>query len=130
MIFAKQEEYRECILFNNGLHGWHIEDETEYKVYFEEMIKFLMTEFKGTPLVIVLTTMVQNAARNIRVKMRNRAAKEIADKYGLPIADLYKLSVENSVLMREDGVHFTDEGSEILATEIVRICCETIGQAE
>ena len=29
--FANQQGHRKVILFNNGLHGWHLDDETEFK---------------------------------------------------------------------------------------------------
>ena len=48
-LFAKQQGNRSAILFNNGLHGWHLQDETEYKQYYEKMIQFLINEFSGTP---------------------------------------------------------------------------------
>ena len=33
-LFAEQEGKREAVLFNNGLHGWHLDDEKEYKEHF------------------------------------------------------------------------------------------------
>ena len=45
-VFANQEEHRDAVIFNNGLHGWHLEDETEYSHYYEEMIKFFIEEFQ------------------------------------------------------------------------------------
>ena len=33
-LFAAQESKREAVIFNNGLHGWHLDDEKEYKVYY------------------------------------------------------------------------------------------------
>lgn len=118
-LFAKQEVRRDAVIFNNGLHGFHLDDSTEYKKHYEEMVKFLLEEFAGTPLIIVLTTHVADENRNNRVLLRNKAATEIAEKYGLKIIDLYSVSLENEDLLRPDGVHFTDEGYQKLVDEIL-----------
>ena len=60
-IFAKQQGYRNAVIFNNGLHGWHIDDNHQYPYYYEETINFLLDEFKDTPIAIVLTTSVADA---------------------------------------------------------------------
>jgi len=125
-LFADQEARRDAVIFNNGLHGWHLEDETEYSHYYEEMIKFLLEEFKNTPIAVVLTTYIVNEERHKRVVCRNKAAKEIAEKYNLPIIDLYSVSVDNANLLTEDGVHFAEKGYELFADEIIRVLNEII----
>lgn len=118
-LFAKQQRYRNVVLFNNGLHGWHLDDDTQYPCYYEKMVKFLLDEFNDTPIVIVLTTSVANTEREQRVKRRNEAAIKIAHKYGLPIIDLYSVSVESSKFRSADGVHFEIDGYEKFAKQIV-----------
>lgn len=118
-LFAQQQRRRDVVLFNNGLHGWHLEDKTEYKECFENFIKYLLDEFKGTPLYIVLTTYYSNEKRVNRVVARNEVALEIAKKYELPVIDLYTVSINNKDLLSEDGVHFTKAGYEKLTEEIV-----------
>lgn len=117
-IFAKQQQKRDAVIFNNGLHGWHLDDEEQYPYYYEKAVKFLLDEFKDTPIAIVLTTSVWNEEREQRVKRRNEVAKKIAEKYGLPIIDLYSTSVEITEL-HTDGVHFTDDGYKKLAEQII-----------
>lgn len=119
-LFAKQEGERQIILFNNGLHGWHLEDETEYARYFEKMILFLLQEFKGIPLVLLLTTHVADSERDARVVVRNRVVSELAKKFELPVIDLYTVTKEHEELFSPDGVHLLKEGYELLATEIVK----------
>lgn len=119
-LFGAQEGRRDAVIFNNGLHGFHLKDSTEYKECYEKMVKFLLEEFKGTPLFIVLTTHVADENRNERVILRNKAAMEIAEKYGLKTIDLYSVSLEHENLLQNDGVHFTDEGYEKLAAELVK----------
>ena len=118
-MFAKQQKYRNAILFNNGLHGWHLDDDTQYLYYYEKMVKFLLDEFKDTHILIVLTTSVSNAEREQRVKRRNEVAAKIADKYGLSIIDLYSISVEFSELRTNDGVHFNADGYKKFAEQII-----------
>ena len=43
-IFAAQQGKRRAIVFNNGLHGWHLDDSTEYAEYYESFVKFLLDE--------------------------------------------------------------------------------------
>ena len=65
----------------------HLDDETEYKACYEEMIKFILSEFPATPLAVVSTTAVLNTGQNNRVRARNKVANEIAKKYSLPFGD-------------------------------------------
>ena len=55
-MFGRQEGRRELVLVNNGLHGFHLDDETEYPAGYEKLIGFLKEEYAGTPLAVVLTT--------------------------------------------------------------------------
>ncbi len=119
-FFAKQQPRRNAVLFNNGLHGWHLDDETDYKAYYEKMIVFLLEEFKNTPLFVVLTTHIVDDEREKRVTVRNKIASEIAEKYSLPVIDLYAESLQNKHLLHNDGVHYTEEGYNMLADKILK----------
>jgi len=118
-IFAKQQRYRDAVLFNNGLHGWHLDDDKQYAYYYEKTVKFLLDEFKDTPIVIVLTTSVSNAEREQRVKRRNEVAAKIAEKYRLSIIDLYSISAKFSEFRIPDGVHFNADGYQKFAEQII-----------
>ncbi|MBQ8189783.1 MAG: hypothetical protein IJZ44_08400 [Lachnospiraceae bacterium] len=120
-LFAKQLPKVDVILFNNGLHGWHLSDDDEYAFYYENMIKYLLDSYKNSPLYIVLSTHVKNPERANRVMKRNESAKMIANKYSLPVIDLYSLSKENENFLTSDGVHFLEEGYKIFALEITDI---------
>lgn len=113
-LFGMQQGKRDLVIFNNGLHGFHLEDATEYKEYYEKMVCFLLEEYQGTPIALVLTTCIEGE-RNQRVEVRNQSVREIAQKYELPIIDLYQASVEHVSLRSEDGVHFTTQGYEKMA---------------
>jgi len=118
-MFAAQEGRRSAIIVNNGLHGWHLDDETEYPALYEELVKFLLSEFAGAPVFVVLTTSVRNEEREKRVQARNAAALAVAEKYGLGVIDLYSLSAENTALW-SDGVHFQREAYEKFADLIIK----------
>ena len=118
-VFTNQEERRDMIIINNGLHGFHLDDEKEYKEFYEDMIKFLLNEFDETPLVVVLTTYVASDADRERVLVRNKSALEVAEKYELPVIDLFSASENVKTFLKEDGIHFTDEGLCALADKVV-----------
>ena len=113
-MFAAQQGRRSAIIVNNGLHGWHLSDDKEYPDFYEKLIAFLLKEFKGTPIFVILTTSVRDEAREERVKARNAAALALAEKYGLGVIDLYSISAAHHELW-SDGVHFQREGYELFA---------------
>ena len=118
-LFAAQQGTRRAVIFNNGLHGWHLSDDDEYKTYYEDMVQFLLQEFPDTPLYLVLSTVLADKALDARGAVRNQAVREIAAKYDLPLIDLRSASERAFSLLSEDGVHFTEEGYAVLAQEIV-----------
>ena len=118
-LFAAQQRDRCAILFNNGLHGWHLEDEFEYGKHYEAFLKNLLAEFEGTPILLLLSTAVANAERNARVITRNKAVLSLAEKYGLPVVDLYSLVDNHREFLSSDGVHLTPEGYKILASTLI-----------
>lgn len=126
-IFACQQGKREIVIFNNGLHGWHLSDDVEYANEYEKKINFLLCEFKNTPIALVLTTFVKDEKRNERVKVRNSVVVNLAKKYNLPIIDLYEVTQKNAQFLWTDGVHWTAEGNELIATTIVKRVKEIIG---
>ena len=83
------------------------------------MVEFLLSEFKDTPLAIVLTTHIADDERVKRVLARNKVAVEIAKEYNLPVIDLYEESLCHKDLLSKDGVHFTPDGYVFHAKKIV-----------
>lgn len=118
-LFASQEHHRDAVIFNNGLHGWHI-DEQRYSELYDEFLDKLLKEFSNTLIIPVLTTFVTDPDyRNERVIKRNIAVKKLAEAKKLPVIDLYAVSEKNRVLQSTDGVHFTDEGYKVLANKVL-----------
>ena len=119
-LFGKQQGKRDAIVFNNGLHGWHLSDMQDYPKYYEKMIEFLMREFSEARLYLALTTFVKDSERNARVIRRNAEVLKLAEKYGVPVIDLYS-ATEGRVDLLTDGVHFSNEGYKIITREILRV---------
>lgn len=118
-LFARQESSRNAVIFNNGLHGWHL-DEQEYSKLYNEFLDKLINEFPGTLIIPVLTTFVTNQDyHNDRVINRNIIAKELAASKKLPIIDLYTVSEQNDNLKINDGVHYTEAGYKVLANAVL-----------
>jgi len=122
-LFGRQQGRRELVIFNNGLHGWHLNDTSEYRNYYENIVKFLLEEFKGTPVELVLSTNVAGPD-NERVIVRNESVRTVAEKYGLPVIDLYSASVQCAELRCDDGVHYSEQGYMKLAEKLL----ESIGE--
>ena len=109
-----------AIIFNNGLHGWDI-DEAVYAENLREALTYLKTKTKllvwrnSTPIRTVGDLNSFEAARNPRVIKRNADASVIVGGLGLPVIDLYTPMAENPDLFCEDAIHYTLEGRKIQA---------------
>ena len=123
-IFASQQPNRKAVLFNNGLHGWHLEDYEEYGYHYEKVLKQVLEHFEQ-PVIVVLCTDLTREGMSQRVKVRNNKALEIAKKYNLPVIDLFSVSSENLDKI-SDGIHFTEEGYKIFADVIIKKLDELI----
>lgn len=117
-LFAAMEQTRRVIVLNNGLHGWHLDDETAYPAAYDALVGWLREQFPQTPLYISLTTDIADEHR-VRVVRRNEAAKAIAAKYGCPVIDMYTVSQQQEEHRSDDGVHFSAMGSEALCRALL-----------
>ena len=123
LCFMEQQVRCDAVLFNNGLHGWHLSEE-EYKTQYRQMLEYLITH-TNAPIYIVSTTNDANDTdKNKRVIERNRIARKLADEFKFPYIDLYAISVANRGLHLEDGIHFTDQGYALLAENILKVIGE------
>ena len=115
-LFAAQQAapYR-AVLFNNGLHGWHLDDADAYPRHYERVVAELRGLFPLATFVLLMTTPVADPDRDARVRCRNAAAAKIAEANGLQTVDLYRADPALTSYLSADGVHFTDEGYRILA---------------
>ena len=120
-LFMKQQSKCDVILFNNGLHGWHLSDE-EYEKYYDEMLLFLL-KTKKQIYILLTTDDIALPNRMEMAKARNKIATKLAQKYNLPVVDLYTVARSNPELHIPDGVHFKPDGYKLLAKCIL----ESIG---
>lgn len=118
LSIAAQQPRRDVILFNNGLHGWHLDDEKEYIPWLCDTLAWLQGKFPGTPVLFVQTTHVTRECWQVRAKRRALLADTAVKNLQLPIIDLYALSRAHADLIR-DGVHFTEEGYALLADVLI-----------
>ena len=79
----------------------------------------MLSEFEDKKIFLVLTTSVADSDREKRVKARNKAVCELAEKYSLPVIDLYSTSVEYVNFRIDDGVHYISDGYRKFAAKIL-----------
>lgn len=112
--FAKQQPHCEAVLFNNAAHGFHLADETDFRAHYERMCVFLKEQFCGKPVILLSGSYVKSD-RCARMKKRSEIAAELAEKYGFYYIDVFSKTAEMKDRLSDDGIHFTEEGYEILA---------------
>lgn len=117
-LFAQQEAETEGVIFNNGLHGFHL-SAAEYAHFYSDLLDKLSELFGENPIFLVLSTKLADAEKNRIVAERNDAVKKIAKEKKLEIIDLYDVSERNLSEQKEDGVHFTDKGYAAFADKIL-----------
>ena len=116
-MFADQQPHREAVLFNNGLHGWHLTEE-EYGELYDAFVDELIREYGHDKIYLVLTTYsASEHYPNNRVIARNEIALRIAKEKNLKVIDLYTVSEANKEHLL-DGVHFDDIGYTALANAL------------
>jgi hypothetical protein len=116
-VFATQNPGYTTVLFNNGLHGWHMSVE-EYEKHYETILKKILDLFSNVKPYVILSTFTKTE-NNAMTILRNAAAKRIAEQYGVEVIDFYTLSERNADKICSDNVHFTNDGYELLAREIL-----------
>lgn len=116
-MFADQQPHREAVLFNNGLHGWHL-SEAEYGELYGAFVDELIREYGRDKIYLVLTTYsASEHYPNERVIARNEIALRIAEEKNLKVIDLYTVAEANKAHLL-DGVHFDDVGYTALANAL------------
>lgn len=128
MIHLSLEQLGNCkvILFNNGLHGWHLNEE-EYRENYDAIISELCEKYLDIKIVIALSTPTRKngeiklpSERINNIIKRNEYAVSIAEKYNLPYVDLYSVLVDKLEYYINDGVHLNEKGYKALAREIYK----------
>jgi acyl-CoA thioesterase-1 len=61
------------------------------------------------------------------VTLYNAAARRVMEAEGIAVDDLYAFALPRlSAIQRPANVHYTDEGSRVLAGEVARVIGETL----
>ena len=115
LFTAQQNAPYRAVLFNNGLHGWHLDDAEAYPRHYASVVDGLRALFGQAAFFLLLTTPVADPDLDARVRLRNLAAEKTARTCGLRTVDLYHADPALVRYLSPDGVHFTDEGYGILA---------------
>lgn len=127
-FYAHAEEFEyEAIHFNNGLHGFHLDDDG-YRKGYESLIAYFKKQYPSVRLILALSTPVtlKDAPtmldpKNDIVLRRNAIVCELAEKYHLETNDLYSCVVGRAELSAGDGFHYKKEGYDRLAEQIVSV---------
>ena len=120
----------DVIHFNWGLHDLKFMDSGKQQVPladYEKNLRELVKQLKatGAKLIWCATTPVPDAdmkppRKNADVIAYNAVAKKIMTENGIAIDDLYAFALQKlSAIQRPANVHFTDEGSKVLAKQVV-----------
>ncbi len=129
LMLGKTNGYRyRAVHFNNGLHGKHLSIE-EYTAGLEkamQMIHEYQPEAKiilatSTPVTLEDLPGVLDPDENRIPVTRNDAVRDTAEKHGFEVNDLYSEVINNEACVQLDGVHFNEEGYEILADAVVNM---------
>ena len=113
------------ILFNSGLHGFHLDEET-YRINYIKIVNHLMEKYPEKKLTLMTSTPVRDeenrkllSERTEReVVVRNKVVKEIAADKGLDIIDLFGVMINEDYRLWRDIVHLYPEGNDKLAAVV------------
>jgi lysophospholipase L1-like esterase len=128
----------DVIHFNWGLHDLKIMSDGKHQVSaeaYEKNLRELVRRLKatGATLIWASTTPVPegklNPPRaNADVLAYNAIAKKIMEENQIPTDDLYSVALPQlSRIQRPENVHFTSEGSEVLAKEVTASIASALG---
>jgi lysophospholipase L1-like esterase len=119
-----REQAFDVIHFNNGMHGAGYSEE-EYAAALPALLATLRRYAPNAKLIWASTTDVRQRnhletadPKTDRIVQRNRAAAAIVQKENIPTDDLFSLVRGHPDYHAEDGVHFSDKGSGILAAQV------------
>ncbi len=132
----------DIIHLNSGLHDIKnipynsrrkLVSESLYLENIERIIKYIHYCWPDCRVIWATTTPVDeekaNAAHkeandftryNEDVIRYNELSKDLVNRLGVPVNDLYKfvMGADKEMIMKEDGVHFTDFGCQLLAEQV------------
>jgi len=117
----KEGRYR-VIHFNNGLHGSGY-SESEYVRALSQLIALFRDAAPKARLIWGSSTNLLVGYQGdhpslARMRERNRLAADCVSRQGIPLDDLYVMASQHPEYHLTDGVHFTQEGNNMLGHEV------------
>jgi lysophospholipase L1-like esterase len=114
----------DVIHFNNGLHGIGAVSEKEYPEFLPQMLAHIRQLAPKAKLIWANSTpshvngkFEQLAPNNANVTERNRIATELMKKEGIPVDDLYALTLPHPEWC-SDGLHYKPEGKAAQGAQV------------
>ena len=107
-----------------------------YGYYLERIILRLKDLYPGARQIFALTTPVRDekytdpwfSRKDADVVAINRTARAVAEKYGIPVNDLYAAAkTRDPDEIFNGAVHFNYAGSKLLAEAVLRAVCPALG---
>ncbi len=130
-----KEQSFDVIHFNNGMHGDGYTEE-EYSAALPDLVTTLRRMAPNAKLICATTTDVRKRdhleetdAKTKRIVERNRAAVEFAGKQSILVDDLFGVEHDHPEYHANDGVHFNEQGSAMLAQHVSRSIESLLGTA-
>ena len=115
----------DVIHFNNGLHGFHLSRQ-QYEEGYEAILRDITVENPNARVILALSTPVTrrddcgalSESENNTVIERNEVVVRLAERFCLPVDDLYTLVLGNAAIKSTDGYHFHIEGQKLQAAQV------------
>lgn len=122
LSYVLQDYPADVIHLNNGLHGWHLPVE-EYARALGQILGYLQQMQPEARIIWASSTQcIQNkfAEREEEIQKRNAAATVLMQERTIEIDDLYSVTRDRRDLLT-DGVHYTQEGYELLGAKVAQM---------
>lgn len=118
----------EAVHFNNGLHAMHLDAKT-YRTHYETVVAHLLKKSHVGRLILATTTPVTAAGcpkeideeKTRIVRERNAAVRKTAERFGLPVDDLFSLVFGKPGYRLNDGLHYNRKGQALQARAVAEI---------
>ncbi|MDQ8192893.1 SGNH/GDSL hydrolase family protein [Coraliomargarita sp. SDUM461004] len=133
---ATRDHY-DVVHFNIGLHGWAAGriPEGQYGSLFKKYIEVIQETNPDAEIIWVSTTPIHtqngqtlNAELNPIIVERNAIAAGICNEEGIPVNDLYGLTVQHLDLVRGDRFHWQAPVYELIAEQSIAVIEEALAK--
>lgn len=133
-VLMLQEWPYVAVHFNNGLHGFHLDD-ADYAAALREYLTLIRQHCGAAKLIWASSTPITCngdptvlAEDNSVVTARNQRAAEVMTAEGVPVNDLYSVVLGKPELRVPDGFHYNAAGYELLGKAVAEAVLKALGQ--